>query len=186
MKCVFGMLIVACTGPPPRGPAQDASGSADASTDEKPIADAALPEVDGGVACLDVGDCAGALCDQGDLRLTCQACTAGRCALCDNAKDCQKLSPTWNACTEDDRCVECTTTEDCADNPQALGTDCDVDLGFCTCASDNDCLGNAHGARCVSQKSGYCGCTSDSDCAMGKVCNTTGGLDTCGSTTNVR
>ncbi|MGH9465509.1 MAG: hypothetical protein ACRD0X_07660, partial [Thermoanaerobaculia bacterium] len=78
-----------------------------------------------------------------------------------------------------DFCEECVDSNDCLNNPTALGPTCVA--GFCRCASDPDCAANPAGPLChpVAQ---VCSCVSEAACGPNTGCNATpylGGLTTC-------
>jgi hypothetical protein len=78
-----------------------------------------------------------------------------------------------------DFCEECVDSNDCLNNPTALGPTCVA--GFCRCTSDPECAANPAGPVCdpVLQ---VCRCSSEAQCAGGAGCNETpylGGLTTC-------
>jgi hypothetical protein len=71
-------------------------------------------------------------------------------------------------------CVECLAAGDCTGNTTAFGPNCDSKTKTCTCASNDDCASNPHGAVCNPpadpRATKYCGCTEDTNCTGIKTC----------------
>lgn len=65
-------------------------------------------------------------------------------------------------------CVECVDSGDCG-GPASLGPICQTGRGYCTCASQDDCAGNANGPRCHPTVHA-CTCIDDSDCESPATC----------------
>ncbi len=79
----------------------------------------------------------------------------------------------------DDVCEECVDSNDCLNNPTALGPTCSA--GRCRCASDAECAANPAGPFCLPLLD-VCGCVEDADCGVaGTACRETAYLE--GATT---
>jgi hypothetical protein len=78
-----------------------------------------------------------------------------------------------------DTCEECVDSNDCLNNPTALGPMCVA--GGCRCTTDAECVANPAGPVC-DVVAGVCTCTADPECSGDATCNPTpylGGLLTC-------
>jgi hypothetical protein len=75
-------------------------------------------------------------------------------------------------------CVECLVDGDCKANPLGMGNKCDS-YGYCECATNADCTGNANGTKCdTAAQVPMCLCTADADCTVAPYtkCDVLGGF----------
>ncbi len=100
--------------------------------------------------------------------------------VCNDAGSCQPpcltddecLDPALPACSDENRCVECSES-----NVSACAEDevCNVDDGICVSCipgDDSSCEGNPSGTLCLdSGEEPRCGCVDDDDCGVGNSCD---------------